>query len=118
MILSELLVDAIAWNPEAGDLVLLAAERYDLDIVETALATLPAKARGQVFVVIDDERDVTELAAPGRFCVTWLRRDRGQQLRTAVEAWLAEMLPVEFDREHRVYAWMSGDRSAQLLTNA
>ena len=118
MILSELLVDAIAWNPEAGDLILLAAERYDLDLVETALATLPVKARGQVFVVVDDESDITELAAPGRFCVTWLRRDRGQQLRTSVEAWLAEMLPVEVGREHRVYAWVSGDRSAKLLTNA
>ena len=118
MILSELLVDAISWNPEAGDLVLLAAERYDLDLVQTALATLPVKARGQVFVVVDEESDIPELTAPGRFCVTWLRRDRGQQLQTAVDAWLGEMLPVEFDREHRVYAWMSGDRSARLLTNA
>lgn len=118
MILSELLVDAIAWNPGPDDLVLLAAERHDLDIVETALATLPAKARGQVFIVVDEESDITELAAPGRFCVTWLRRDRGQQLQPAVDAWLGEMLPVEFEREHRVYAWMSGDRTAQLRTNA
>lgn len=118
MILSELLVDAISWNPQAGDVVLLAAERYDLDLVETALATLPAKARGQVFVIVDDESDITDLVAPTRFCVTWLRRDRGQQLPSAVDAWLGEMLPVEFEREHRVYAWMSGDRSAGLLTNA
>ncbi|MDP9026983.1 MAG: SIP domain-containing protein [Actinomycetota bacterium] len=116
--ISEMFVDAIAWNPEAGDLVLLAAERYDLDLVETALSTLPAKARGQVFLIVDDESDITELAAPGHFCVTWLRRDRGQQLRTAVDAWLGEMLPVEFGREHRVYAWMSGDRAAKLLTNS
>jgi hypothetical protein len=27
------------------------------------------------------------------------------------------MLPVDFDREHRVYAWRSGDRSARVLTS-
>ena len=118
MILSELLVDAIAWSPGDGDLVLLAAEASDLELVETALATLPVKARGQVFIVVDDESGIRELAAPGRFCVTWLRRDRGQQLQSAVDAWLGEMLPIEFEREHRVYAWMSGDRTARTLTNA
>ena len=118
MILSELLVDAIAWNPGAGDVVLLAADIADLELVETALATLGAKARGQVFIAVDDEREIRALSAPGRFCITWLRRDRGQQLQAAVDAWLGEMLPTEFDREHRVYAWMSGDRTARILTNA
>jgi NADPH-dependent ferric siderophore reductase len=117
MILSELLVDAIAWKPSEGDIVLLAAELRDLELVETALATLPVKARGQVFIGVDDESQITELAAPGRFCVTWLCRDRGQQLRSAVDAWLGEMLPVEFDREHHVYAWISGDSVARVLTN-
>ncbi|MEP6842446.1 MAG: SIP domain-containing protein [Pseudolysinimonas sp.] len=116
--LSELLVDAIAWSPGDGDLVLLAAEVADVELVETALATLPAKARGQVFIVVDDESGIRELAAPGRFCITWLRRDRGQQLQAAVDAWLGEMLPSEFDREHRVYAWISGDRRARMLTNS
>ena len=31
---------------------------------------------------------------------------------------VARMLPVEFDREHQVYAWISGDRVAQALTSA
>ena len=79
---------------------------------ETVLATLPTKARGQVFIEVDDEAAIRELSAPGRVCVTWLLRDRGQSLRTAVDAWLGEMLPVEFDREHRVYAWVSGDQAA------
>ena len=117
MLLSELLVDAIAWNPAEGDLILLAAERHDLDIVETALATLPAKARGQVFVIVDHVEDIVPVTAPGRFCVTWLRRDHGQTLHASVDAWLGEMLPVELDRDHRVYAWMSGDRAAHLLTS-
>jgi NADPH-dependent ferric siderophore reductase len=112
MLLSDLLPAAISWNPTPGDLVLLGAVAEDLPIVETVVATLPARARGQVFVEVDDASAIRELNAPGRVCVTWLRRDRGQTLETAVAAWLGEMLPVEFEREHRVYAWISGDRAA------
>jgi NADPH-dependent ferric siderophore reductase len=118
MFLSDLLPATISWQPAAGDLVLLGAVEADLPVVETVLATLPAKARGQVFVEVDSAAGIRELAAPGRVCVTWLRRDLGQSLRGAVEAWLGEMLPVDLDREHRVYGWVSGDRAAQLLTNA
>ena len=115
-----LLVAAIAWNPADGDLVLLAAERVrPRSRRDRRSATLPAKARGQVFVEVDDESDIASSQRPGRVCVTWLRRDRGQQLQCRRRrAGSAEMLPVEFDREHRVYAWISGDRAAQLLTNA
>jgi NADPH-dependent ferric siderophore reductase len=118
MFLSDLLPATISWQPRAGDLVLLGAVADDLPVVETVLATLPAKARGQVFVEVDSADAVRELAAPGRVCVTWLRRDLGQTLRGAVEAWLGEMLPVDLEREHRVYGWVSGDRTAQLLTNS
>ena len=118
MLLSDLLPAAIGWQPAAGDLVLLGVRLDDVEIAETVLATLPQKARGQVFVEVDDARDIRRIAAPGRFCITWLRRDRGQTLGTAVDAWLAEMLPVEADREHRVYAWLSGDRRAGALTSS
>ena len=118
VLLTDVLTAAIAWNPAAGDLVLLGAIDTDVAVVETVLATLPTKARGQVFIEVDDEAAIREVSAPGRVCVTWLLRDRGQSLRTAVDAWLGEMLPVEFDREHRVYAWISGDQAAGILTNA
>jgi NADPH-dependent ferric siderophore reductase len=118
MYLSDLLPATISWQPEAGDLVLLGAVEADLPIVETVLATLPARARGQVFLEVDGPAAVRVLDAPGRVCVTWLRRDLGQSLRSAIDAWLGEMLPVDLDREHRVYGWVSGDRAAALLTNA
>lgn len=118
MYLSDLLPATISWQPAAGDLVLLGAVEDDLPIVETVLATLPARARGQVFVEVDSAAAIRELPAPGRVCVTWLRRDLGQSLRAAVEAWLGEMLPVDLEREHRVYGWVSGDRAAQLRTNS
>ena len=117
MLLTDVLPASIAWQPGDGDLVLLAAEQADLAIVESVLATLPAKARGQVFLEVGTASEIRELVAPGRVCVSWLCRDRGQRLGTAVDAWLGEMLPVEFDREHRVYAWMSGDHAARPLTS-
>jgi NADPH-dependent ferric siderophore reductase len=118
MFLSDLLPATISWQPAAGDLVLLGAVESDLPVVETVLATLPARARGQVFVEVDSAAGIRDLAAPGRVCVTWLRRDLGQSLSAAVEAWLGEMLPVDLEREHRVYGWISGDRAARIRTNA
>lgn len=118
MFLSDLLPATIAWQPADGDLVLLAATERDLPVIETVLATLPARARGQVFVEAADADAVRILPAPGRVCVTWLLRDRGQSLGTAVDAWTAEMLPVEADREHRVYAWISGTGTARVLTSS
>lgn len=118
MQLSDVLPASIAWHPADGDSVLLGGTEHDLALVETVLATLPPRARGQVFLEVADAAAIRPIAAPGRVCVTWLRRDRGQSLGTAVSAWVAEMLPVDLDREHRVYAWISGDRVARPLTNA
>ncbi len=118
MLLSDLLPASIAWRPADGDLVLLAVRSEDLAVAETVLATLPAKARGQVFVEVDSMDEVRDLTAPGRVCVSWLARDRGRPLRSAVDAWLAEMLPVDLDREYRVYAWISGEPAARVISNA
>jgi NADPH-dependent ferric siderophore reductase len=118
MLVSDILSAAIAWHPADGDLVLLAGRADDLPVIETALATLPERARGQVFVEVANAGEVRELAAPGRVCVTWLVRERGRSLDSALEAWLAEMLPVEADRDHRVYAWIAGAGTARVLTNA
>jgi len=122
MLLSVLLPATIAWQPAEGDLVLLAGvcageDRDDVAVIETVLATLPARARGQVFVEVDSMDEVRDLGAPGRVCVSWLARDAGRSMHVAVEAWLAEMLPVEVDREHRVYAWISGERAARVITS-
>jgi NADPH-dependent ferric siderophore reductase len=117
MVLSDILSASIAWHPAEGDRVLLAGRADDLPVIETALATLPARARGQVFVEVDSADQVRELAAPGRVCVTWLVREQGRSLDAAVGAWLAEMLPVEFDREHRVYAWIAGEGTARILSS-
>ena len=117
MLLSDLLPATIAWRPADGDMVLLAVRSDDLAVAETVLATLPAKARGQVFVEVDSMDEVRDLAAPGRVCVSWLARDRGRSLHAAVDAWLAEMLPVDLDHEHRVYAWISGEPAARVISN-
>ena len=118
MLLSDVLSASIAWRPADGDLVLLAGGVDDLPVIETALATLPERARGQVFVEVGSMDEARDLSAPGRVCVTWLSREAGRSLPVALEAWLAEMLPVEFDREHRVYAWIAGEGAARVLSNA
>jgi NADPH-dependent ferric siderophore reductase len=118
MLVSDILSASIAWHPADGELVLLAGRIDDLPVIETALATLPERARGQVFVEVDCAADVRLLAAPGRVCITWLVREQGRTLGPALEAWLAEMLPVEADREHRVYAWIAGGGAARVLTSS
>ena len=117
MLLDDVLTASLAWNPGAGDTVLLGAVADDIAIAQAIAATLPAKARGRVFLEVADATQVGEFHAPGRVCVTWLLRDRGQSMRAAVDAWLSEMLPVEADREHRVYAWVSGDAAASTLSS-
>ncbi|TXK17236.1 SIP domain-containing protein [Homoserinibacter sp. GY 40078] len=117
MLISDVLPATIAWNPGEGDSVLLGAIDSDIAIAETVAAGLPEKARGRIFLEVADASSVRPFSAPGRVCVTWLFRDRGQSLRAAVDAWLAEMLPVEAEREHQVYAWVSGDRAAHALSS-
>ena len=56
-------------------------------------------------------------AAPGRFAVCWLVRDRGQLLRRSVDAWLAEMLLGTTFGDSSVYAWIAADGPARLLTS-
>lgn len=118
MLLSDLLSASVSWQPDAADTILVAGTETDLPVIETIAATLPAKARGRVFVEVADADAIRTVSTPGRVSVTWLCRDRGQSLRTAVDAWLAEMLPIEADRDHRVYAWISGDDRARAITTA
>ena len=117
MSLPEHSVASIGFHPGADDRILLAADGADLPTVRIALATLSPKARGQVFIEVQSEADVTELAAPGRFSVSWLVRDRGQSLRRSVDAWLSEMLPVSGFDDHTVYAWIASDGDARLLSS-
>lgn len=117
MLLPDLLSASLAWNPGSGDSVLLGAVEADIPVVEAIAATLPAKARGRVFIEVPDASRIREIAAPGRVCVTWLVGEGGTRLRAAVDAWLAEMLPVEAERAHRVYAWVSGDAAAHVVTS-
>lgn len=108
---------SIAWNPSATDRLLIAGDERALPTIETLVATLPATARGQVFVEVASEADVASLATPGRVTVCWLVRDRGQSLHRSVDAWLAEMVPVDWRTEHSVYAWIAGEGSARSISS-
>lgn len=106
-------LEDVDWNPAAGDVVLLAVDADSIERAQVLLATLPATARGTVFVEIEHLDDAERLEAPPRFSVRWLVRDRGQGLQQAVDAWLGEMLA---PGGPRVYAWVSSRGPARVLT--
>ncbi|MBK4347459.1 SIP domain-containing protein [Lacisediminihabitans sp. G11-30] len=105
------------WSPSATDKLLLAGTERSIPVLRAILASLPAKARGQVFVEVASADDIDPIAGPGRVMVCWLLRDRGQSLQRSVDSWLSEMLPTEFDREHNVYAWVDGAGAARTLSS-
>lgn len=106
---------AIAWNPQNAQRFLLAGDESHIDTIRLILATLPHSARGQVFIEVAALADVSTIDAPGRFTVCWLVRERGQQLRRSVDAWLSEMLPVSAFDDATVYSWIAADGQARLL---
>ena len=108
---------SIAWKPRDADRLLLAGDERALETIRVIVATLPARARGQVFIEVQSESDIETLIAPGRFAVCWLVRDRGQALRRSVDAWLGEMLPVSAFAESTVYSWVASDGPARLLSS-
>ena len=105
------------WNPNGADRLLLAGDESAIETIALILATLPAASRGQVFVEVQSDADVSTLSAPGRFAICWLVRDRGQSLRRSVDAWLSEMLPTSAFEESSVYAWIAADGPARLITS-
>ena len=105
------------WNPGENDRILLAGDTDSIDTIRLILATLPRRARGQIFIEVDSEDEIVALGAPGRFAICWLRRDRGQQLQRSIDAWLSEMLPVSGTEEHSVYAWIASEGSARVLSS-
>jgi NADPH-dependent ferric siderophore reductase len=105
------------WNPGIRDRILLAGTAGSLGDIRFVLATLPAKARGQVFVEVGSADEIETLDAPPRFAICWLLRDRGQQLQRSVDAWLSEMLPVSGTEEHSVYAWIASEGAPRVLSS-
>ncbi|TQO19071.1 siderophore-interacting protein [Rhodoglobus vestalii] len=113
----ELFTPQIAWNPQSANRVLLAGDETSIDTIAMILASLPARARGQVFIEVDTAADIRVLSAPGRFSVCWLLRERGQSLTRSMDAWLSEMLPVSAFGESTVYAWVAHEGPARLLSS-
>lgn len=110
----ELSIDG--WNPDADDRLLIAGDERSLPCIRTMLSMAAPKQRGQVFVEVQSEAEIEPLAAPGRFQICWLVRDRGQRLERSVDAWLSEMLPTSAFDDHTVYAWILG--STRVLTSS
>jgi NADPH-dependent ferric siderophore reductase len=108
---------AINWCPAPGDAILIATDEHGIDTARLLLATLPASARGTVFLEVESADGISVVQAPPRISVRWLVRTRGQRLERSVDAWLQEMLPVTAFGEARVYAWVASRGPARLLTS-
>lgn len=108
------LPSAVSWAPADTARILLAGDDRELATLQLLLATLDSKARGTVFVEVESALDIVELAAPPRFEVRFLLRDRGQHLGRAVDAWCEEWLT--FGDSPEVYAWVAGRGPARVLS--
>ncbi|WP_208856957.1 SIP domain-containing protein [Rathayibacter oskolensis] len=105
---------------------LIAGDETVVPWIQSLLDALPANARGQVFIEVDDVHGIPPLAAPGRVSVTWLGRStrsgapgtgercgHGVALDRAVRAWVGEMSVVDrdypwADDRHDFCAWIGG----------
>lgn len=64
-----------AYNPDpSADWHLLAGDEAALPAVAAVVESLPADARGQAFLEVDNDADVQQIAAPAGVEVVWLKR--------------------------------------------
>ncbi len=117
MLTPDSLTTSISWNPGVDDRLLIAGDEGALPAIRTLIATLPEKARGQVFVEVATADRIDPIIAPGRVMVCWIVRDHGQSLGRSLDAWLSEMLPVDAFQEHTIYAWIASDGPARTLSS-
>ncbi|NQX12807.1 SIP domain-containing protein [Microbacteriaceae bacterium VKM Ac-2855] len=117
---------AADWSPNEAKQLLIAGDETVVPTIQALLDSLPASARGQVFIEVPDAHGLPPLTAPGRFTVTWLGRAtrsgapgtgalcaRGEALDRAVRAWVGEMSVIDglapwSDDRHDFCAWIGG----------
>jgi NADPH-dependent ferric siderophore reductase len=112
----------------ASGRVLLAGTEANLDEIRAVVATLPDRARGQIFIEVPSADAIDPIATPERVTVSWLARDvrtgemgtglacaPGQAVARAVRAWVGEMstgVP-EIDGDD-VCVWIAGEAGSVL----
>ncbi|MFE6736093.1 siderophore-interacting protein [Microbacterium sp. NPDC057650] len=80
----------LEWKPGDAGTVLIAGDETAAPAICAIVQSLPAEARGEVFVEVPTAADALELDAPDGVRVTWLGRDgasHGERLTVAVHAW-------------------------------
>lgn len=87
----------VEWNPRGADTVLLAGDETAVPAISSILASLPADAKGCVFLEVPRTDDVLTIDAPAQVDVHWLPRDDrgdayGEALVRAVRDWTARFV--------------------------
>jgi NADPH-dependent ferric siderophore reductase len=80
----------LEWKPGDAGTVLIAGDETAAPAICAIVQSLPADARGEVFVEVPTTADALELDTPDAVHVTWLGRDgtpHGERLTAAVRAW-------------------------------
>lgn len=108
--------------------VLLAGDSSDLTPIRRILGDLPEEAYGQVYIEIVSPIQIRPIERPAGVALTWLRRDlvphglleiapRGELIRTAVTAWVAEWMPeAPAEDGERIFLWVGCNASPRVGT--
>jgi NADPH-dependent ferric siderophore reductase len=106
--------------------VLLAGDTTDLTPIRRILSELPADAYGQVYLEIVSPIQIRPIERPEGVSLTWLRRDlvphglleiapRGELIRSAVTAWVAEWMPeAPSEGGERIHLWVGCNASPRV----
>jgi NADPH-dependent ferric siderophore reductase len=106
--------------------VLLAGDTTDLAAIRRILSGLPEDAYGQVYLEIVSPIQIRPVERPEGVSLTWLRRDlvphglleiapRGELIRSAVSAWVAEWMPEEASEgRDEIYLWVGCNASPRV----
>ena len=110
--------------------VLLAGDTTDLQPIRRILSELPPGAYGQVYLEIVSPIQIRPIPTPEGVSLTWLRRDlvphglleiapRGELIRRAITAWVAEWMPeatseAPSERADRIHLWIGCNASPRV----
>ncbi|MCS5734755.1 siderophore-interacting protein [Herbiconiux daphne] len=105
--------------------VLLAGDTGDIAPIRRILDALPADAYGRVYLEIVSPVQIRPLVAPAGVSITWLRRDlvphglletapRGELIRSAVSAWVAEWMPEAAVPGDHLHLWLGCNASPRV----
>lgn len=101
-------------------LQLIAGDIHDFLSIQSVAAALPDRAYGQIFIAIEHPEQRQDFHHPRRMQITWIlnsedgAQSRLQQLREAVNGWLAEWQVDDEHPEYQLELWLGAGMNPSL----